>query len=102
MDIPIVREANPAKSGLGTFFIVLAILGVIIGFIVVQPSDIERSQQRIVDTQNEVDYPDQGAAQEQLDKMQSDRHFEASCFFVPSGILFVLGLVLKSSAKPNA
>jgi hypothetical protein len=100
-EVPIVREVNSSKSGLGTFFIVLAIIGVIIGFIVVQPSDVEGLQQKVVNMGHQYDLPDNGHKDE-LDSTIANRHFEAGCFFIPSGILLVLGLVLKSSAKPNA
>jgi hypothetical protein len=92
-EIPIVREANSSKSGLGTFFIILGIIGIIIGFIVIQPSDYE---QFLGEHLRDVD-----SFQSKLDTASVDRHVKAACFFIPAGILFVLGLVLRASAKPN-
>ena len=107
-DIPIVREANSSKSGLGTFFIILGIIGIIIGFVVIQPSDVEGLQNNLVGLTHQNDrafggsfHQDSLEAQSGLSSMISDRHTKAACFFIPAGILFVLGLVLRASAKPN-
>ena len=123
-DIPIVREANPAKSRLGIFFIVLGIIGVIIGFIVIQPSEVEKIQEGLVksarnnlsetiilvnkigdslQTEQAMAQANQWVrnAESDLDKTVSERYTGAACFFIPAGILFVLGLVLRASAKPN-
>jgi len=119
-DVPIVREANSSKSGLGTFFIILGIIGIIIGFVVIQPSDVEGLQSNLIDTSHQAERTSRGFAsftgdsssanqfhqdgvdaQSGLDSMISDRHTKAACFFIPAGILFVLGLVLRASAKPN-
>jgi hypothetical protein len=120
--VPIVREANSSKSGLGTFFIVLGIISIIIGFIANQPSDLEGLQQNLVKTTQEglrtqqslsgamgvsSPYTDQDRqevkdAQASLDTMVSQRHMKAACFFISGGVLFILGLVLRASAKPNS
>jgi DNA-directed RNA polymerase subunit RPC12/RpoP len=126
-DVPLVRESNSSKAGLGTFFIVLGIIGIVIGFVAIQPSDIEKldeqglqmAQQSAKDSQAMNNYivasggaDHSSGAQEfrqdadnwntKLQDSQSSRHIKAACFFIPAGILFVLGLVLRSSAKPSS
>jgi DNA-directed RNA polymerase subunit RPC12/RpoP len=99
-DIPIVREANSSKSGLGTFFILLGIVGIVIGFVVIQPTEVEGLQGQVVSVGHQYGLADNGN-EGMLGGMISDRRMKAACFFIPAGILFVLGLVLKSSGKPT-
>lgn len=124
--IPVVRESNPSKAKLGTFFIILGIIGIIIGFVVNQSSEQEKLQEQALKMAQQSEKTSQAmnnyivasggadhssAAQEfqqdadnwnkQLQDLQSNRHFKAACFFITSGVLFVLGLVLMPPAKPN-
>ncbi len=38
---------------------------------------------------------------DKCDELATKRHIKSACWFVPAGILVVLGLVLKATGKPN-
>jgi len=120
-DVPTVREANYSKFGLGIFFMVIAIIAIVRGFIVVQPSDVEKMQQDLVDMAQDAERTQEALGrlagnssyareahqssleyQSKLDKMISDRHIKAACWFAPGGLLLVTGLIMCAYSKSQA
>jgi DNA-directed RNA polymerase subunit RPC12/RpoP len=124
-EVPVVREDNPRKASLGTFFVVLSIIGLVGGSITLQKSELEKLQENLVylshnsaRTAESVDnlnsslgyghdrYTVQDAqarvtsAESELQNIRSSRFIKSACWFVPAAILFILGLVLRASARP--
>jgi hypothetical protein len=111
----VVQADNSSKRGLGIFFIFLGIIGVIGGFVAIQPSNLERLQGEVVGASERVERTsrafeeagfgnfnsaakrnDTQDARAQFSSIQSKRYVSAACWFVPGGVLFVLGLVMRA------
>ena len=112
------REAKSSKTGLGTLFLVLGIIGIVIGFVVNQPSSTENLEKSLVDlsrknerdtrafsgitgdySRNEQARQDVRDAESDLSSAISGRQIKAACFFIPSGMLIFSSLILLTSGK---
>lgn len=115
-----VSQNTSSKRGPGGFFIFLGIVGIIGGIIAFKPSGIEALKKRLTELTQE-DYQNRKAfegaglgnynsgskaydyqmANSDYSSAQSKRHIKAACWFVPGGILFITGLIMRAGSPKS-
>jgi hypothetical protein len=116
--VAVVTQDNSSKRGMGAFFIILGIIGLIGGIIAVNPSELERLTGRLADLTDEGarssrafenagfgNYNsdskryDSQIARDDYSQIQSKRYITAACWFVPGGILLITGLAMRAGSS---